>query len=107
MLLTFNLEHADGFAACHQAVTFGVIERDAQKIDLDVTPFEKFDRTLQNRQRFQAEEVEFHQPRRFHPLHVELGRRDIRLRIAIKWNEFAQRPVADHDASGVGRSVAV
>ena len=59
------------------------------------------------RECFQTEEVELHKAGLLHPFHVELGRRNIRLRVAIERHEFAQRPVGDHDAGGVRRGVAV
>ena len=64
-------------------------------------------RGLQDRQRLEAEEVELHQPRRLDPFHVELGHRHVGLRIAVHRHELRQRPVADDDAGGVGRGVAV
>ena len=69
--------------------------------------FTQRDRRLQHRQRLQAEEVELHQPRLLDPLHVELGDRHVGLRIAIERHQLRQRPVADHDAGGVRRGVAV
>jgi hypothetical protein len=66
-----------------------------------------FDGGFQNRQRLQAEEVELHQPRLLDPFHVELGDRHVGARIAIERDQFGQRPVADDDAGGVRRGVAV
>ena len=62
---------------------------------------------LQHRQRLQAEEVELHQARLLDPFHVELGDRHVGFRIAVERHQFRQRPVADDDAGGVGRGVAV
>ena len=64
-------------------------------------------RGLQHGQRLQAEEVELHQPGLLDPFHVELGDRHVGLRIAVERHQLGQRPVADHDAGGVGRGVAV
>ena len=64
-------------------------------------------RGLQHRQRLQAEEVELHQARLLDPFHVELGDRHVGLRIAVERHQLRQRPVADHDAGGVRRGVAV
>ena len=61
----------------------------------------------QGGQRLQAEEVELHQPRRLDPFHVELGRRHVRLRVAVERHQLDQRPVADDDAGGVGRGVGI
>ena len=63
-------------------------------------------RVLHHRQRLQAEEVELHQPRLLDPLHVVLGRRHVRARVAVERHQLVQRPVADDDAGGVGRGVA-
>ena len=61
----------------------------------------------QGRQRLEAEEVELHEARLLHPFHVELGDRHVGARIAVERHEFGQRPVADDDAGGVRRGVAV
>ena len=66
-----------------------------------------FTARLQHGQRLQAEEVELHQPRRLDPFHVELGDRHVGFRIAVERHELGERPVADHDAGGVRRGVAV
>ena len=58
-------------------------------------------------QRLQAEEVELHQAGLLDPFHVELGRRQVGARIAVERHQLVERPVADHDAGGVGRGVAV
>ena len=58
------------------------------------------------RQRLEAEEVELHQAGRLDPFHVELGHRHVRLRIAVERHQLVERPVADHDAGGMGRGVA-
>ncbi len=66
-----------------------------------------FTAVSQHGQRLQAEEVELHQPRLLDPFHVELGDRHVGFRIAVERHQLGQRPVADHDAGGVGRGVAV
>ena len=104
--LTFQLEDADRFRARQKFVGFPVVERNGRQIERDATRFQKIDRLAQNRERLQAEEVEFDQTRLLHPFHVELGHRHIGFRIAIKRYELGERPVANHNASGVGRGVA-
>ena len=61
---------------------------------------------VEHGERFQAEEVELHQPRLLHPFHVELGDRHVGFRIAVERHQFGERPVADDDAGGVGGGVA-
>ena len=63
-------------------------------------------RVLDHGQGLQAEEVELHQPRRFHPFHVELGRRHVGPRVAVKRHQLVQRAVADHHPRGMGGGVA-
>ena len=65
------------------------------------------DRRLQHGQRLEAEEVELHQARLLDPFHVELGHRHQRFRIAIERHQLGERPLADHDAGGMRRGVAV
>ncbi len=103
----FHLEHADHLATPQHLVGFRIVERDLAQVDRFPLSRDEIDRALEHGQRLQAQEVEFHQPRRFDPLHVELGRRHRRFRIAIKRRELDQRPVADDDARGMGRSVGV
>ena len=66
-----------------------------------------FTRAVDDGQRLQAQEVELHQAGALDPLHVELGGRQVRARIAVERRQLGQRPVADHHAGGVGRGVAV
>ncbi len=105
--LTFHLEHADRFAARQHLVGLGVVERDARQVELDAALADEAHRRFQHGQRLEAEEVEFDQARRLHPFHVELGHRHVGFRIAIERHQLVQRPLADHDAGGVGRGVAV
>ncbi len=107
MPCAFHLEHADGLAARQHLVGLGVVERDAQEIDLDAALAHEPHRGLQHGQRLEAEEVELHQARRLDPFHVELGHRHVRFRIAIERHQLGERPVADHDAGRVRRGVAV
>ena len=103
----FHLEHADHFAARHHLVGRPVVERQLRKIDLDALAGNQVHRRLQHGQRLEAEEVELHQSRLLHPFHVELGDRHVGARIAIHRHQLRQRPVADDDAGGVRRCVAV
>ena len=103
----FHLEHADHLAARQHLVRFWIVERDAQQIDLDAAPLHQLDRDVEHRQRREAEEVELHQACLLDPLHVELGHRHVGFRIAVKRDELRQRPVADHDAGGMGGGVTV
>ena len=64
-------------------------------------------RSRQHRQRFQAQKVELHQAGRLDPFHVELGRRHVRLRIAVERHELGERAVADHDAGRMRRGVRI
>ena len=105
--LTFQLEDADRFGARQHGVGLLVVERDRRELDLDPAPAHQLDRGLQHGQRLEAEEVELHQARLLDPFHVELGDRHRRFRIAIERHHLGERPVADHDAGGVGRGVAV
>ena len=65
------------------------------------------DREIEDGQRLQPEEVELHQPRLLDPFHVELGDLHARARIAIERHQLVERPVADDDAGGMGRGVAI
>ena len=103
----FHLEHADRLAAGEHLVGLLVVERDAGEIDLDPAAADEPDRDVEHRQRLQAEEVELHQPRLLDPLHVELGDLHAGARIAVERHQPVERPVADDDAGGMGRGVAV
>ncbi len=105
--LTFHLEHADRFAARQHFVGRRVVERQASDVEIDAAPAHELGGTIEHRQRLQAEEVELHQPRLLDPFHVELGDLHVGFRIAVERHEFAQRPVADDDAGGVRRGVAI
>ena len=78
-----------------------------RQIELDAAPLHQLHRAIEHGERLQAEEVELHQPRRLDPFHVELGHRHQGFRIAVERHQLGQRPVADDDAGGMGRGVAV
>ena len=103
----FHLEHADRFAAAKHRVCLGVVQRDLVEIDRDPAPRDKINRSLEDRQRLEAQEIELHQPRLLDPFHVELGRRHRRLRIAVERRELDQRPIGDDDAGGMGGGVGI
>ena len=77
------------------------------EIDFDALLADQFDRPVDDGQRLQAEEVELHEAGRLGPFHVELAGRNVRPRIAVEADQLHQRPVADDDAGGVGRGVAI
>ena len=77
------------------------------EIDLDAAPADEADREVEHGQRLQAEEVELDQPRLLDPFHVELGDLHARARVAVERHQPVERPVADDDAGGMGRGVAV
>ncbi len=104
---SFELEHADGLGPREQRVGLRVVERQAGGIDLDAASGDQLDRPLDDGKRLEAEKIELHQPRRLGPFHVELGRGELRARVAVEGHEVDQRAVADDDARGVGRGVPV
>ena len=103
----FQLKHAGGGTTRHQVVGLTVVERQLQEIEFGALLLHQFDRALQNRQRLEAEEVEFHQTGRLDPLHIELGHRHIRTRIAVERHQLIEWTVADHNTGSMGRGVAV
>ncbi len=102
----FELEHAIGLGAAHQAVGLGVVER--QLVE-DQRHAERIVHQglggPQEGQGGQAEEVELDQPDLLDRLHVELRHRHRRARVAVERHQLLERPVADDDARGVGRGV--
>ena len=101
-----HLEHRDRVGGGVDLVGLRVVERDRPDVEADAARLQEVDGVLDHRQRLQAEKVELHQPRFLDPLHVELGRRHVRARVAVERHQLVERPVADDDASGVGRGVA-
>ena len=106
--LAFHLEHADRLAAGQHLVGFGVVERQVGQIDVDAAP-----RAAASRRR--SSTVSVFRPRKSNftrpagsthfMLNWVTGISDFG--IAIERHQFGQRPVADDDAGGVGRGVAV
>ncbi|VCU09306.1 hypothetical protein RHODGE_RHODGE_02480 [Rhodoplanes serenus] len=103
----FHLEHADRLAARQHVVGLLVVDRDVGEIDVDATPPQQLHGGVEGGQRLQAEEVELHEARLLHPFHVELGDRHVGLRVAIERHQLVEMAVADDDAGGVRRGVAV
>ena len=103
----FQLEDPDRVAPGQHFVSRLVIERQRGRIKSDAALPEISDGNLEYGQRLQPEEVEFHETGFFDPFHVELGDRHFGPRIAIERHKLIKRAVADHDAGGVGRGVAV
>ncbi len=101
----FKLENPHRIAALHELVDLCVIERQKRKIDLDVAPFEQIGGLLENRQRLEAEKVEFDEAGAFDIFHVVLRNRHVRPRVAIKRHQLGKRSITDHHACGVGRTV--
>jgi hypothetical protein len=60
-------------------------------VQLPVLPVDQVDGVLDDGQRLEAEKVELHQTRRFHPFHVELRRRHVRARVAVKRHQLIER----------------
>ena len=105
--LTFQLEDANRFGAREHGIGFFVVERDGREIDVDVALAQQRDRGLQHGERLEPEKIELHEARLLDPFHVELGHRHVGLRIAVERHHLGERPLADHDAGGVRRGVAV
>src|SRR5204862_7113132 len=68
----FELEHADRVSALDQLVDRRIVPPQLIEIDLDAVLGEKSASFLQDREGFEAEEVELHQARSFDIFHVEL-----------------------------------
>ena len=105
--LTFQLEDAHRLGARQHGVGLLVVERDRREIDLDAALAHQRHRGFQHGERLEAEKVEFHQAGLLDPFHVELGHRHVGFGIAIERHHLGERPLADHDAGGMGRGVAV
>ena len=105
--LTFELEHADRVALLQQFERRRVVERQLAGVDVDAPPRDQLPRRLDHREGLEAQEIELHQPRGLRPFHAELGRRQLRARVAVERHEVDQRPVGDDHARGMGRGVTV
>ena len=98
---------ADRFTAPEHVKGTRIIKRDRREIDRDAALCQKLDGLLQNSESFKTQKVEFHEARGLDPFHIELGDKHIGFRIAIERHQLVERTLADHDAGGVGRGVAV
>jgi hypothetical protein len=106
-MFAFHLEHADRVAGAEHLEGLLIVERNFQKLDIDAAPADEFHRDVEHRQGLQAEEIELHEAGLLYPFHVELADLHVRPRIAVERHQSVERPVADDDAGGMGRGVAV
>ncbi len=74
---TLHLKHGDRIGGGIKFIGLLVVQRDRPDVDVNVAQFQQVQRVLNDGQGFQTQEVELHQPRRFHPFHVELCGRHI------------------------------
>ncbi len=102
----FQLEDADRLGAAEQLEGRLVVERQLRQPQGRALLVHEALGELQHGQRGQAQEVELDQPRLLDVLHVELGDRHVGARVAVQRHQLVERPVADHDAGGMGRGVA-
>src|SRR5207249_7697751 len=58
-------------------------------------------------QGLEPEKIELYEAGELDPLHVELGDRNIRARVAVEGDELGERAVADDDAGGMRRGMPV
>ena len=101
-----HLKHANRICAAIKIVSRLVVERYGRQINLRPPRLQNINGPLQDCQCFQAEEIELHQSGRLNPFHVKLRHRHIRARITIERDQLVQRPVPDHNTSGVSRRIA-
>ena len=105
--LALELEDAAGVAALEHGEGGGVVERDAVDVDGDALAFQEFDGALEDGQRGEAEEVEFHQAGLLDVFHRVLRDEVIGFGVAVDRDHFGEGTVADDQAGGVGAGVAV
>ena len=89
MPCAFHLEHADRLAARQQLEGRRVVERQRGEVDRR-RPRRRISSTAlsQHGQGLQAQEVELDQARLLDPLHVELGDRQRRARVAVERHQL-------------------
>ncbi len=104
---TLKLEHPCRIAPRHQLIGRLVIKLELVEFDGNIALGHQVERSLEDGQRGQAEEVELDQPGGFHVLHVELRHPHIRARVTIERYQLIERSITDHDTGSVGRGVAV
>ncbi len=102
----FQLEHAGGLAAAQEVEGRRIVERQGRELEPGAALVDQALGQDQEGERGQAEEVELDQARLLDVLHVELGDRHVGARVAVQRHQLVERPVADHDAGGVGGGVA-
>ena len=103
---TFQLEHADRFAAAKQVIGRVVIKGELRKLELGATLVHEPLAERQHGERRETEKIELDQACLLDVLHIELGHRHRCPRVTIERHQLVQRAVADHDAGRVGRGMA-
>ncbi len=103
----FKLEHADGRALAEHCKGLFVIERQIVRVDVAAGVADETRSPVDDRQRLEAEEIEFDEACRLHPLHIVLGGGKVRARIAVERRQLVERAVADDDPCRVCRCMAV
>ena len=88
--LAFQLEDADRLGPRQLLEGLLVIERDRGEIDFNPALTHEPHRSVEHRERGEAEEVEFDEAGLLDPFHVELGHRHVGLRIAVERHELGE-----------------
>ena len=102
-----QLENPNRVAAAQHLIGRSIVQRHVLEVEAGVVATDEIARARQHRQRLEPKEIELHQPGLLHVFHAELGGGHVRARVAVERDQLLQRPVADHDARGMGRGVAV
>ena len=102
----FQLEYAHRIALLEQRIHSRIIPAECIQIrPRGRTAFNQFQRTLNDRERFEAKKVKLHQPGAFDIFHVKLRDRHVRARIAIERHQLIQRAIANDHSCCVRRAV--
>ena len=107
----FKLEDRGGFRALQHVEAFLVIQGDGGDIQrpfavLLTALVDHLQRPVNDSERTQTEEVEFHQPGVFHVVLVKLGNRMQPLLIAIQWRKVGDFSGSDNHPTGVFTGVS-
>ncbi len=86
--LPFQLEHPHRLALGHQLIGGRIVERQLVQVHHRPAPGQVLERPVEHGQGLQAQKVELDQASALDPLHVELGRRQVRARIAIEGHQL-------------------